>query len=76
MLFLLMIHKVSKSLVEYLIEQATTEENKNRLKNELVDPIFMYIIDKVYPYVVISSVIFVLMFLIAIMILFLVVKGK
>ena len=71
-----MIQKVSKSLIEYLIEQAVTEDNKKKIKNELIDPLFMYIIDKVYPYVVISSVIFILMFLIALMILFLVVKGK
>ena len=59
-----MIEKVSKSAIEYFVSEMSKEENKDRLKHQVVDPIFMYIINKVYPYVIISSVIFILIFLI------------
>jgi hypothetical protein len=69
-----MIEKVSKSAIEYFVGEMSKDENKNRLKHQVIDPIFMYIIDKVYPYVIISSVIFILIFLISVLILFMVIR--
>jgi len=71
-----MIEKFSKSAMEFFIGEISKDENKEKIKRQVIDPIFMYIIDKVYPYVVISSVIFILTFLIAILILFMVVKNN
>ena len=62
-----MIEKVSKSAIEYFVNEISKDENKNRLKHQVIVPIFMYIIDKVYPYVIISSVIFILIFLISVL---------
>ena len=66
--------KISKSAIEYFVAEISKEENKNKIKHQVIDPVFMYIIDKVYPYVIISSVIFILIFLISILILFMVVR--
>lgn len=68
--------KISKSAVDYLITEMSKEETKARIKGQVIDPIFMYIVDKVYPYVIVSSVIFILTFLIAILILFMIVRNK
>lgn len=69
-----MMEKISKSAIEYFVAEISKEENKNKIKHQVIDPVFMYIIDKVYPYVIISSVIFILIFLISILILFMVVR--
>ena len=51
--------------IEYFVSEISKDDNKNKIKHQVIDPIFMYIIDKVYPYVIISSVIFILIFLIS-----------
>jgi len=68
--------KISKSAMDYFISEISKEETKEKIKRQVIDPIFMYIIDKVYPYVIVSSVIFILTFLIAIFILFMLVKKE
>jgi len=68
--------KISKSAMEYFISEISREENKEKIKRQVIDPIFMYIIDKVYPYVIITTAIFILTFIIAILILFMLVKNK
>ena len=69
-----MIEKVSKSAIEYFVSEISKDDNKNKIKHQVIDPIFMYIIDKVYPYVIVSSAIFILTFIIAILILFMVIR--
>ena len=69
-----MIDKISKSAVDFIVEEFTKDDTKERIKHQVIDPLFMYIIDKVYPYVIVSSVIFILMFLISVLILFMVVR--
>ena len=43
-----MIEKVSKSAIEYFVAEMSKDENKDRLKHQVVDPIFMYIIKFLY----------------------------
>lgn len=66
--------KISKSALDFFISELSKEENKERIKRKVIDPIFMYIIDKVYPYVIISSIIFILTFLLALLIFFMIVR--
>jgi hypothetical protein len=69
-----MIEKVSKSVIEYFVEEISTAESKEKIKRQVIDPIFMYIVDKIYPFVIITSIIFILTFLIAILILFMILR--
>ena len=57
--------KISKSAVDYIVSEMSKDETKEKIKRQVIDPLFMYIIDKVYPYVIVTSVIFVLTFLIS-----------
>ena len=68
--------KLTNSVLDYLVEEFSKEENKKKIKTVVVDPIFVYVLDKVYPYIIISSIIFLLTFIIAILLLFMMVKGK
>lgn len=68
--------KLTKSIIDYAVEEFSREENYNRMKTKIIDPIFVYVLDKVYPYIIISSIIFILTFILAILILFMMFKSK
>ena len=68
--------KLTKSIIDYIVEEFSKEENHNKMKTKVIDPIFVYLIDKIYPYIIISSIIFILTFILAILILFMMVKSK
>jgi len=71
---MLKIGNMTNSVIEGFITEFKKEENQEKIKINIIDPLTNYIIDKVYPYVIISSIIFVMTFVIAILILFLMIK--
>jgi hypothetical protein len=69
-----MLDKISKSFIETITEEFNKEENRLKIKTQVVDPIFVYVTDKIYPYIIVSSIIFILTFIIALLLLFLIIK--
>lgn len=65
---------MTNSVIEGFITEFKKDENQEKIRVNIIDPMTNYIIDKVYPYVIISSIIFVMTFVIAILILFLMIK--
>ena len=67
---------IKNHIFEYLIEELSKEDNKKKMKAQVIDPLFIYILDKIYPYIIITSVIFILTFIIGILILFFIIRNK
>lgn len=64
-----MIGKITDEIINALIMEFRKEENQEKIKGQVIDPMVCYILDKCYPYLIISSIIFILTFLLAVMIL-------
>jgi len=58
-----MISKLSNDLIDYLINYFNNEENTNKIKSNVIDPLIIYIFDKFYPFLLICGFIFILIFL-------------
>lgn len=67
-------NKIVEELTEYFILECKKDENLNRMKVFVIDPLIEYTFKRLYPYIVITSVIFFLTFILAIIILFLILK--
>jgi hypothetical protein len=71
-----MLGKVTNELIEKLIFEFQKEDNQDKLKSHIIDPVICYILDRLYPYILITSIIFILTLVIAICILFLIIKDN
>jgi len=69
-----MIGKFTNDLIEKVINEFKKNENQEKLKTQIIDPMICYILDKLYPYIFISSIVFILLLLISLSILFLIIK--
>jgi hypothetical protein len=58
-----MISKLSNDIIDYLINYFNNEENTNKIKSNVIDPLIIYIFDKFYPFFLICGFIFILIFL-------------
>jgi hypothetical protein len=55
-----MIEKLSKQLVEICINECKKEDNKNTIKNHILDPLIMHILIQTRPFVVATIAYFIL----------------
>lgn len=68
------ISNITNQLLNKIIEELKTEENIEKIKNNVVNPMVHYTISKLYPYILITSIFFLIFFILAIITLFLMVK--
>ena len=68
--------KIIDELTQYFINELKKNENMDKVKVFLIDPLIEYTFKKLYPYILITSIIFFLTFILAIIILFLIIKSN
>ena len=69
-------NKIVEELTQYFLLEVKKEENINKMKVFVIDPLIEYTFKRLYPYILINSVIFFLTFILAIIILFLILKSN
>lgn len=69
-------NKIVEELTQYFLLEVKKEENINKMKVFVIDPLIEYTFKRLYPYILITSVIFFLTFILAIIILFLILKSN
>jgi len=63
------VKKITGQLLEQFIVEAKKEENVEKVKGEIIDPLIKYIMERIYPYIIATAGLFILTFLVAIIIL-------
>tara|TARA_B100000767_G_scaffold274957_1_gene309773 strand:- start:2129 stop:2347 length:219 start_codon:yes stop_codon:yes gene_type:complete len=71
-----MMEKIVDELTQHFIEEFKKDDNINKVKVFLIDPLIEYTFKKLYPYILVTSIIFFLTFILAIVILFLIIKSN
>ena len=72
----MVMNKIVDELTQYFLNEFKKEENLNKMKVFVIDPLIEYTFKRLYPYILITSVIFFLTFILAIVILFLILKSN
>ncbi len=72
----MVMNKIVEELTQYTLNEFKKEENLNKMKVFVIDPLIEYTFKRLYPYILITSVIFFLTFILAIVILFLILKSN
>ena len=65
---------LTKQLLDQVLLEIKKEENKNRIKTEVLDPIINYSVGQIYPYMIMTVAIFILTFLLALIILIVLIR--
>jgi len=76
MFLLIIMDNIIEDLTDTFVKELKKEENIDKIKVHVVDPLVEYTYKKLYPYILITSVIFLLIFILAIVILFLIIKNN
>jgi hypothetical protein len=71
-----MIEKISKQIIEKMVNEFNREDNQKKLNNELLNPIFKTFTDRIYPYISLLFIIYSINLIIIIAILVLVIIKK
>lgn len=72
----MIMNKIVDELTEYCLNEFKKEENLNKMKVFVIDPLIEYTFKRLYPYILVTSVIFFLTFILAIVILYLILKSN
>jgi hypothetical protein len=64
-----MLEKISKQLVELIIEQCKDENNKRIIKNTVIDPLVIHILMEIQPFAIAAVVYFISTFIMIIILL-------
>lgn len=70
----MLINKLSNEFAEYFFEEIKKEENVEKIKENVINPLIDYTFHRLYPYILVTSVIFFLTFILAVIILYLIIK--
>ncbi len=71
----MLINKLSDELTEYFFQEIKKEENIEKMKINIINPLIDYTFHRLYPYILVTSVIFFLTFILAVIILYLIIKS-
>ena len=71
----MVMNKIVDELTQYTLNEFKKEENLNKMKVFVIDPLIEYTFKRLYPYILITSIIFFLTFILAV-ILFLILKSN
>ncbi len=72
----MLLNKLSSELTEYFIEEIKMEDNVEKIKENVINPLIDYTFQRLYPYILITSVIFFLTFILAVIILYVIIKTQ
>lgn len=65
-----MLGDLTNELIEYMIAEFKKEDNKKKIKDNILDPIVSYFHEKLWPYIIITCAIFVLLFVLLLSVLY------
>ena len=71
----MILSKLSSELSEYFVQEIKKEENIEKIKEGVVNPLIDYTFHRLYPYIMITSIIFFLTFILAVIILYLIIRS-
>jgi hypothetical protein len=71
----MILSKLSSELSEYFVQEIKKEENIQKIKEGVVNPLIDYTFHRLYPYIMITSIIFFLTFILAVIILYLIIRS-
>lgn len=63
-------------LVNLCVAEFMKEENKSKVKENILDPCISYMTNQFYPYIIATCIIFILTFLLAIAIFYILIREK
>ena len=69
-------NKLCYELAENFIDEIKKEENVDKIKTNVVNPLIDYTFHRLYPYILVTSIIFFLTFILAVIILYLIMKTQ
>lgn len=69
-----MVEKITKDLLNKVINEIKKEENQHKLEIEIINPLLIKFSNKIYPYIKIAFVFFILNFFLIFIILILIIK--
>ena len=69
-------NKLCYELAEHFITEIKKEENVDKIKENVVNPLIDYTFHRLYPYILVTSIIFFLTFILAVIILYLIMKTQ
>lgn len=69
-----MFGKITSQLIENFIAELNKEDNREKIKIHIIDPLIYHILDRLYPYIIVTSIVFILIFLVVFMILYLLIS--
>jgi len=61
--------KISSTIIDILIKEIKKQENMERMRTNIIDPIIHHTFSRLYPYIIGMSVIFISTFMLALAIL-------
>ena len=71
-----MIDKLTKDFIDKIVTEIKKEDNKTKIKQDILNPIFSEFSDKIYPYISILFLMYSLNLILIIVILFLIIIRK
>ena len=69
------IKQICFDIVDLIVTEFNKNENKEKVKINILDPCIKYLVDQFYPYIIATCIIFILTFLLAIAIFTLLLKN-
>ena len=72
----MIMNKLCYELAENFIDEIKKEENVDKIKTNVVNPLIDYTFHRLYPYILVTSIIFFLTFILAVIILYLIMKTQ
>jgi hypothetical protein len=60
------VNNMTKQILDNILIELKREENMNKIRDSILEPIISYSIQKTYPFIFITGALFILTFLIAI----------
>lgn len=70
------IKEICFDLINLFVAEFMKEENKTKVKENILDPCITYMVNQFYPYIIATCIIFILTFLLAIAIFFMLIREK
>jgi hypothetical protein len=70
------IKEICFDLINLFVTEFMKEENKTKVKENILDPCITYMVNQFYPYIIATCIIFILTFLLAIAIFFMLIREK
>lgn len=67
---------VCNELIDYCIYEFCKEENKSRVKKNILDPCVEYLVNQFYPYIIATCIIFILTFILVIATFTMIIRGN